>query len=231
MRLAGTGAVNALSYSLLVFTVRQSPSGIATGLLLMLSVLLPSALLGAMAGVLVDRLPRGLILFASQLCRAGLVFLLVAVLFALYVAAAVITPVEELMRVAHADARSAIDQLAQAGRPVVSWALGSGDGQWVDFLLLERPALLSAIFLILLFGLPFLIPLGAFNQTAGEIGSRVIEWVDHLHEHFLDPAVVERGRYLAPAEPGFSAQLKDETLSDYRYPDSPVWTALEGEDD
>ncbi|HEX7308845.1 enolase C-terminal domain-like protein [Lentzea sp.] len=64
-----------------------------------------------------------------------------------------------------------------------------------------------------------------------EIGERVIEWVDHLHEHFLDPAVVERGRYLAPAEPGFSAQLKDRTLVEYAYPEGPVWTELEGRDD
>lgn len=59
----------------------------------------------------------------------------------------------------------------------------------------------------------------------------MIEWVDHLHEHFLDPAVVENGRYLAPAEPGFSAQLKDETLADYLYPEGPVWTELEGGND
>jgi L-fuconate dehydratase len=70
-----------------------------------------------------------------------------------------------------------------------------------------------------------------YVAVSGEIGSRVIEWVDHLHEHFLDPAVVEKGRYLAPTEPGFSAQLKEETLSDYRFPDGPVWTELEGEDD
>jgi L-fuconate dehydratase len=73
--------------------------------------------------------------------------------------------------------------------------------------------------------------LSFFDHVAisGEIGERVIEWVDHLHEHFLDPAVVENGRYLAPTRPGFSAQLKDETLSDYLYPEGPVWTALEGE--
>jgi L-fuconate dehydratase len=73
--------------------------------------------------------------------------------------------------------------------------------------------------------------LSFFDHVAisGEIGDRVIEWVDHLHEHFLDPAVVRNGRYLAPAEPGFSAALKDETLADYVYPDGPVWTDLEGE--
>jgi len=65
-----------------------------------------------------------------------------------------------------------------------------------------------------------------YAAVSGSLDGRVIEWVDHLHEHFLDPAVVRRGRYLAPRLPGFSAQLKDQTLVDFRYPDGPVWTAL-----
>ncbi|HXH21761.1 MAG TPA: MFS transporter [Dehalococcoidia bacterium] len=76
MRLAATGAVNALSYALLVFTVRESTSALATGGLL-LTVLVPSAMLGAVAGSAVDRLPRGLILFASNLLRALLMFALI----------------------------------------------------------------------------------------------------------------------------------------------------------
>jgi L-fuconate dehydratase len=69
-----------------------------------------------------------------------------------------------------------------------------------------------------------------YAAVSGSLDGRVIEWVDHLHEHFVDPAVVRKGRYLAPRDPGFSAQLKDETLVDYRYPDGPVWTALEAEE-
>jgi L-fuconate dehydratase len=65
-----------------------------------------------------------------------------------------------------------------------------------------------------------------FASVSGTMDDRVIEWVDHLHDHFLDPAVVRDGRYLAPTRPGFSARLKDETLADFRYPDGPVWTAL-----
>jgi L-fuconate dehydratase len=52
---------------------------------------------------------------------------------------------------------------------------------------------------------------------------RVIEYVDHLHEHFLDPVVVERGRYRAPTVPGFSAQMRAESIADYLYPSGPVW--------
>ncbi len=76
MRVASTGAVNALAYALLVFTVRHSDSAMATGGLLM-TVLVPSALLGAVAGSAVDSLPRGLILFLSNLLRAALMFLLI----------------------------------------------------------------------------------------------------------------------------------------------------------
>ncbi len=76
MRLASNAAINALSYSLLVFTVRASSSAIATGVLL-LTFVIPSAMLGAIAGVVVDRLPRGLILVVSNLLRAALAFLLI----------------------------------------------------------------------------------------------------------------------------------------------------------
>jgi L-fuconate dehydratase len=52
---------------------------------------------------------------------------------------------------------------------------------------------------------------------------RVIEYVDHLHEHFLDPVIVERGRYRAPTVPGFSAQMRAESIAEYLYPSGPVW--------
>ncbi|WNV81943.1 enolase C-terminal domain-like protein [Umezawaea sp. Da 62-37] len=68
-----------------------------------------------------------------------------------------------------------------------------------------------------------------FAAVSGSMDDRVIEWVDHLHDHFLDPAVVRDGRYLVPDRPGFSARLKDETLADFRFPDGPVWTALDEE--
>nr|WP_042193335.1 enolase C-terminal domain-like protein [Kibdelosporangium sp. MJ126-NF4]CEL20709.1 L-fuconate dehydratase [Kibdelosporangium sp. MJ126-NF4]CTQ89622.1 L-fuconate dehydratase (EC 4.2.1.68) [Kibdelosporangium sp. MJ126-NF4] len=54
--------------------------------------------------------------------------------------------------------------------------------------------------------------------------NRAIEWVDHLHEHFTDPAVVRAGYYLAPRKPGFSARMHDATLRRYRFPDGPEWT-------
>jgi len=47
--------------------------------------------------------------------------------------------------------------------------------------------------------------------------------VDHLHEHFLDPVVMRRGRYIAPAVPGFSTQMREESLRDYEFPVGDVW--------
>ncbi|HTI28098.1 MAG TPA: enolase C-terminal domain-like protein, partial [Kutzneria sp.] len=65
-----------------------------------------------------------------------------------------------------------------------------------------------------------------YAAVSASLDGRVIEWVDHLHEHFTDPASVVGGRYLAPTQPGFSAQLREETLSQYVYPDGPVWTEV-----
>ena len=59
--------------------------------------------------------------------------------------------------------------------------------------------------------------------VSGTAEGRVIEYIDHLHEHFLDPVVIERGNYLAPSIPGFSSQMLASTLEDYRFPDGRVW--------
>ncbi|MEV7096572.1 enolase C-terminal domain-like protein [Amycolatopsis sp. NPDC051045] len=68
-----------------------------------------------------------------------------------------------------------------------------------------------------------------FVAVSGTDADRSIEWVDHLHEHFTDPAVVERGRYLAPTAPGFSARMHDATLRRFRFPDGPEWTETASE--
>ncbi|MFD9893087.1 enolase C-terminal domain-like protein [Amycolatopsis sp. NPDC059027] len=63
-----------------------------------------------------------------------------------------------------------------------------------------------------------------YVAVSGSDVDRSIEWVDHLHEHFTDPAVVRDGRYLAPTAPGFSARMHDATLRRFRFPDGPEWT-------
>ncbi|NDZ81501.1 fuconate dehydratase [Streptomyces sp. SID10853] len=64
-----------------------------------------------------------------------------------------------------------------------------------------------------------------YVAVSGSQDDRVIEYVDHLHEHFTDPAVIEGGRYLAPRAPGFSARMHPASLAAHRYPDGPVWQA------
>jgi L-fuconate dehydratase len=62
-----------------------------------------------------------------------------------------------------------------------------------------------------------------YVAVSGSQERRLIEYVDHLHEHFLDPVVIDRGRYVAPSAPGFSAQMLASSLEDYRFPGGRVW--------
>jgi L-fuconate dehydratase len=59
--------------------------------------------------------------------------------------------------------------------------------------------------------------------VSGTAQDRVIEYVDHLHEHFLDPVVIRDGRYRAPRRPGFSAQMLADSLERFAFPEGPVW--------
>ena len=52
-----------------------------------------------------------------------------------------------------------------------------------------------------------------FICFSGTTEGRVAEYVDHLHEHFVAPPVVRRGRYMPPTQPGFSAQMTEATLT------------------
>ncbi|MER5301804.1 enolase C-terminal domain-like protein [Streptomyces lasiicapitis] len=64
-----------------------------------------------------------------------------------------------------------------------------------------------------------------YVAVSGTTEDRVIEYVDHLHEHFVDPVRIADGHYLAPTPPGLSAQMHPEPLKEYAYPDGPVWTS------
>jgi L-fuconate dehydratase len=64
-----------------------------------------------------------------------------------------------------------------------------------------------------------------YVAVSGSWEDRVIEYVDHLHEHFSDPVIVERGRYRAPSAPGFSARMRPESIAAHTYPEGPVWQA------
>ncbi|HCT76329.1 MAG TPA: fuconate dehydratase [Micromonosporaceae bacterium] len=62
-----------------------------------------------------------------------------------------------------------------------------------------------------------------YIAVSGSLEQRATEYVDHLHEHFVDPAVVERARYRPPHAPGFSSQMRPESLAHYAFPDGPAW--------
>jgi L-fuconate dehydratase len=64
-----------------------------------------------------------------------------------------------------------------------------------------------------------------YVAVSGSMENRIIEYVDHLHEHFADPVRIRRGRYLAPTAPGFSSTMRPESRARYAFPDGPVWTA------
>jgi L-fuconate dehydratase len=68
--------------------------------------------------------------------------------------------------------------------------------------------------------------LAAFGHIAlgTPLEGTMIEYVDHLHEHFLDPVVVEGGSYRLPTRPGYSAEIRPETLAAFRYPDGAEWS-------
>ncbi len=59
--------------------------------------------------------------------------------------------------------------------------------------------------------------------VSGSMEDRVIEYVDHLHEHFLDPVVIRNGHYLVPTQPGYSITIKPDSLEAYSFPDGSVW--------
>ncbi|MEX0696212.1 MAG: L-fuconate dehydratase [Dongiaceae bacterium] len=59
--------------------------------------------------------------------------------------------------------------------------------------------------------------------VSASLRDRVVEFVDHLHEHFLDPCIVEHGRYRAPTAPGYSIAIKPDSLREFSFPDGPAW--------
>ena len=148
---------------------------------------------------------------------AGLVYLLVALIFGLSVAHLLITPVEQLIAeqkraTGRMDPPVIREAISEIGQPVIQWVLGQktlkeimqesaerqrammndpnnssmakdrqkdsfGFDTWVNFLLEKRPALLSAIFLVLLFGMPFVISFLAYNQISGDNQSHGLRYL------------------------------------------------------
>jgi len=58
---------------------------------------------------------------------------------------------------------------------------------------------------------------------SGSLEGRVVEYVDHLHEHFLDPVTVHDGCYLPPEAPGYSIEMRPESIEAYSFPHGGAW--------
>ena len=136
---------------------------------------------------------------------SGLVYLLIALVFGLTVAHILIMPIEQLMiqqkqKTGQTDPDAIAKTIVSVGRPIAQWVLGlksmdeiaqegmvppgavvelgdSSADQWTRFLLEDKPALLSAILLVLLFGMPFVISFLAFNQVSGDVQTRGLRYL------------------------------------------------------
>ena len=62
-----------------------------------------------------------------------------------------------------------------------------------------------------------------YIAVSGSLDRRACEFVDHLHDHFVQPARVKDGRYVAPEAPGYSAEIKPASLDTFAYPHGAAW--------
>jgi L-fuconate dehydratase len=62
-----------------------------------------------------------------------------------------------------------------------------------------------------------------YLRVSCSLQDRVIEYVDHLHEHFIHPVKIHRGHYLLPEAPGYSIEILPDSLSQYSFPDGAQW--------
>ncbi len=54
---------------------------------------------------------------------------------------------------------------------------------------------------------------------------RVIEYVDHLHEHFRHPVTIRQAHYTLPREPGYSIEILKDSLEQFTFPEGSAWRA------
>jgi L-fuconate dehydratase len=62
-----------------------------------------------------------------------------------------------------------------------------------------------------------------YVAVSGSLRDRTTEYAGHLHEHFLDPVRVEAGRYRVPDAPGYSIEMRPESLAAFSFPDGAEW--------
>jgi L-fuconate dehydratase len=62
-----------------------------------------------------------------------------------------------------------------------------------------------------------------YLRVGTSLEGRMVEYVDHLHEHFVDPVRTRGGRYLLPSAPGYSSDIKASSVAEFSFPDGPAW--------
>ena len=62
--------------------------------------------------------------------------------------------------------------------------------------------------------------------VSATLENREIEFVDHLHEHFIDPVRIRNGKYLIPEKPGYSIEIYPESLRDFDFPTGTIWSQM-----
>lgn len=67
--------------------------------------------------------------------------------------------------------------------------------------------------------------LALFDYVAisGSLENRLCEYADHLHEHFINPLVMQHGHYMPPTAPGYSITMKPESLAEFEFPNGAAW--------
>eukprot|EP00074_Homo_sapiens_P110414 XP_024306975.1 mitochondrial enolase superfamily member 1 isoform X8 [Homo sapiens] len=65
-----------------------------------------------------------------------------------------------------------------------------------------------------------------YISVSASLENRVCEYVDHLHEHFKYPVMIQRASYMPPKDPGYSTEMKEESVKKHQYPDGEVWKKL-----
>lgn len=63
-----------------------------------------------------------------------------------------------------------------------------------------------------------------FLSVSTSMENRVIEFVDHLHEHFVTPVHIRDGHYQVPTELGYSIEIREESLDRFAYPQGEAWS-------
>ncbi len=56
-----------------------------------------------------------------------------------------------------------------------------------------------------------------YIAVSGRLDDRLTEYADHLHEHFVNPVTMRDGHYMPPTAPGYSAEMKRESIEQYSW--------------